>query len=75
MLHDIQLQHLTYSYSTFCEFNKSESHLFPSWFRLASESGTVLGGGPDILHHTTGTVPGGYGSICRGEFSLSFYNL
>lgn len=58
--------YLKFSYSAFTELYKM-SLLSPSWFRLAAESGTVLGSRPDFLHHTTGTVPGGYGSICRGE--------
>lgn len=40
-------------------------------FRLVTESGAVLGGRPDLLHHSAGTVLGGYGGICRGEVSLT----
>lgn len=38
-----------------------------SAFRLVTESGAVLGGRPDLLHHPAGTVLGGHGSVCRGE--------
>lgn len=36
-------------------------------FRLVTESGAVLGGRPDLLHHSAGAVPGGHGSLCRGD--------
>lgn len=42
-----------------------------SVFRLVTESGAVLGGRPDLLHHLAGTVLRGYGGICRGEVSRS----
>ena len=38
-------------------------------FRMVTESGTVLGGRPDFLHHTAGAVFGRYGGICRGNFN------
>lgn len=34
---------------------------------LVTESGAVLGGRLDLLHHPAWAVLGGYGSICRGE--------
>lgn len=37
----------------------------PYFFRLATESGAVLGGGSDLLYHPAGTVLGGYGGLCR----------
>lgn len=56
------------------EWNVSLMNLLSTfWFRLATESGAVLGSRPHLLHHTTGTVSGGYGSICRGEMSVSSY--
>lgn len=36
-------------------------------FRMATESGAVLGGRPDLLHHPAGSVPGGHGGVCWGE--------
>ena len=38
-------------------------------YRLVTESGAVLGGRPDLLHHSTGTVLGRYGGICRGDLT------
>lgn len=43
--------------------------LLSLFVRLVTESGAVLGGRPDLLHHPAGTVLGGYGGVCGGEVS------